>query len=118
MNSPAQTLAGAFASFVPVDRQFDLAYGEPLPKRENGAALVGDLSGFTQLVAELRAVYGGKRAAEEITEYLNAVFAPIIEIVHHFGGSVIGFAGDAHPDRKSTRLNSSHERLSRMPSSA
>ena len=95
MNSPAQTLAGAFASFVPVDRQFDLAYGEPLPKRENGAALVGDLSGFTQLVAELRAVYGGKRAAEEITEYLNAVFAPIIEIVHHFGGSVIGFAGDA-----------------------
>ena len=25
---------------------------------------------------------------------------------------------DRHPDRKSTRLNSSHERLSRMPSSA
>ena len=27
-------------------------------------------------------------------------------------------AGDLNPDRKSTRLNSSHERLSRMPSSA
>ena len=29
-----------------------------------------------------------------------------------------GFAFQARPDRKSTRLNSSHERLSRMPSSA
>ena len=34
----------------------------------------------------------------------------------HLGS--IGVAGDAHVDRKSTRLNSSHRALSRMPSSA
>ena len=32
--------------------------------------------------------------------------------------SKMGLWLDPHPDRKSTRLNSSHERLSRMPSSA
>ena len=39
------------------------------------------------------------------------------------GGRVLGFAaltvvGDGDGDRKSTRLNSSHEWISRMPSSA
>ena len=34
------------------------------------------------------------------------------------GGSVIGTDAAAKADRKSTRLNSSHPRLSRMPSSA
>ena len=34
------------------------------------------------------------------------------------GRDIDAVVGDAGPDRKSTRLNSSHERLSRMPSSA
>ena len=34
------------------------------------------------------------------------------------GMECAGVAGHRHPDRKSTRLNSSHLRLSRMPSSA
>ena len=34
------------------------------------------------------------------------------------GGSIILGVTDKMPDRKSTRLNSSHPRLSRMPSSA
>ena len=47
-----------------------------------------------------------------------------IERIHHNGGRLV-YAEDGDrpveappPDRKSTRLNSSHERLSRMPSSA
>ena len=95
MTTGADALGTAFASFVPVDRQFALAYGEAIPEQVNGAALVGDLSDFTPLVVELRTVYDAKRAAEEITQYLNAVFTPLTDVVHRFGGSVIGFAGDA-----------------------
>ena len=36
----------------------------------------------------------------------------------HFALTWLGMGGDRWVDRKSTRLNSSHERLSRMPSSA
>src|SRR5881409_3233187 len=34
------------------------------------------------------------------------------------GGLVLGYDGRVNPDRKSTRLNSSHSLTSRMPSSA
>lgn len=95
MNSEPKSLSEAFASFVPIDRRFSLAYGESLPEFAYGSALIGDLTGFTAAVAELRSVHGQKRAAEEITEALNSVFSPLIEITHEFGGAVIGFAGDA-----------------------
>ena len=39
----------------------------------------------------------------------------MIYVLHLGDGSIIGFTGE---DRKSTRLNSSHRTVSRMPSSA
>jgi class 3 adenylate cyclase len=91
----SEALGAAFASFVPIDRLRALASGETLPDRARGAALMGDLSSFTPLAVELRKSLAAKRAAEEITRHLNAIFTPIIDITHRFGGSVINFAGDA-----------------------
>ena len=54
-------------------------------------------------------------------------FSALAEAITHYrtlpmdGVRVLGMADDAHAyelDRKSTRLNSSHEWISRMPSSA
>ena len=91
----SDVLGATFASFVPIDRLRALAKGETLPDRARGAALMGDLSGFTALAVELRKSHAAKRAAEEITRHLNAIFTPIVDITHRFGGSVINFAGDA-----------------------
>ena len=47
----------------------------------------------------------------------GAIFNQCI-ITHYPSGAGIGWHTDAPRDRKSTRLNSSHGKLSRMPSSA
>jgi class 3 adenylate cyclase len=53
------------------------------------------ISGFTPLTETLQATLGPRRGAEELTKHLDAVFAALIAAVERFGGSVIGFAGDA-----------------------
>ena len=40
------------------------------------------------------------------------------KIIHAVKSYLLGFAVASFPDRKSTRLNSSHSSVSRMPSSA
>ena len=72
-----------------------LPRAEPLPDRTTGAALFADISGFTVLAEALVRELGPHRGAEELTHYLNLVYDVIIDHLHHYGGSVIAFAGDA-----------------------
>jgi predicted ATPase/class 3 adenylate cyclase len=72
-----------------------MAAGLTLPERTSGAALFADISGFTPLTEALARELGPKRGAEELTVHLNRVYDALIGDLHRFGGSVIGFAGDA-----------------------
>lgn len=82
-------------SFIPIDRRFALARGEPLPDRTSGTALFADISGFTPLTETLLTELGRQRGAEELTRQLNLVYTALIAQLHQFQGTVIGFAGDA-----------------------
>jgi class 3 adenylate cyclase/tetratricopeptide (TPR) repeat protein len=58
-------------------------------------AVVGfvDLSGFT--TASERLGRFGPRGTEQLQALINSLFTPIIDIVHHSGGEIGWFAGDA-----------------------
>jgi class 3 adenylate cyclase/tetratricopeptide (TPR) repeat protein len=60
-----------------------------------GAALLADISGFTPLAEALATSLGAQRGAEELTRRLNDVYGALIAEVDRYGGSVIGFSGDA-----------------------
>jgi adenylate cyclase len=81
--------------YIPMDRRHALARGAMLPNRVQGAALFADISGFTPLTEALAREFGPQRGAEELTRLLNQIFDALITELHHYGGSVIGFAGDA-----------------------
>jgi class 3 adenylate cyclase/tetratricopeptide (TPR) repeat protein len=81
--------------YIPMDRRQALARGESLPDRVQGAALFADISGSTPLTELLARELGPQRGSEEITRHLNLVYDAIIAELHRFGGSVIGFSGDA-----------------------
>ncbi|HOT92015.1 MAG TPA: tetratricopeptide repeat protein [Anaerolineae bacterium] len=81
--------------YIPEDRRRAIAQGETLPDRTWGAALFADISGFTPLTEALTRIYGPKRGAEELTHQLNRVYDALVAEVERYGGSVIGFAGDA-----------------------
>ena len=85
----------SLASFLPREIGYALAEGTTLSPRTTGAALVADISGFTPLTAALAAELGPTRAAEELVHHLDGVFALLVEEIHQYRGSVIGFAGDA-----------------------
>src|SRR4030095_9764841 len=72
-----------------------LARGVSLPDRTTGTALLADISGFTPLAEALARDLGSQRGAEELTRYLNQVYDVLIAEVDCYGGSVIGFSGDA-----------------------
>lgn len=82
-------------AYLPMDRRFALAGGYTLADRTHGAALFVDISGFTALTEALVRELGPQRGAEELTRYLNLVYDAVIDELHHYGGSVIAFAGDA-----------------------
>jgi adenylate cyclase len=84
-----------FAAYLPIDRRMAIAEGRELPERPNGAAVFADISGFTPLTELLARTFGPKRGAEELTVYLNRVYDALIQVLYYFGGSVIGFSGDA-----------------------
>jgi predicted ATPase/class 3 adenylate cyclase len=52
-----------------------------------------DLSGFTPLTEGL--MHKGHRGAEQLSEILNEIFAPLVELVYARGGFIPYFAGDA-----------------------
>lgn len=85
----------AFAAYIPMDRRQALALGEVLPDRTQGAALFADISGFTPLTEALAQELGRRRGAEELTRQLNLVYDALIAEVDRYGGSVLGFSGDA-----------------------
>src|SRR4051794_20632246 len=88
-------LMDALLAYVPQDRRAALATGHPLPDHCTGAALFADISGFTPLTEALTTALGPRRGGEALTDQINAVYAALIAPVDRYGGSVIGFAGDA-----------------------
>lgn len=72
-----------------------MATGTALPDRAHGAAVFADISGFTPLTEALTQHLGPRRGVEELTGHLNRVYDGLVAHVHEFGGSIIGFAGDA-----------------------
>lgn len=82
-------------SYIPMDRRQAIAQGRTLPEYNQGAALFADISGFTPLTEMLARELGPRRGAEELTIYLNLVYDALITELHRYGGSVIGFSGDA-----------------------
>ena len=85
----------ALSFYIPIDRRQAIARDKDLPDRTRGAALFADISGFTPLTEALVQELGPQRGAEELTRQLNRVYDVLITKVHHYGGSVIGFSGDA-----------------------
>lgn len=83
------------ALYIPMDRRHALACNRDLPASAQGTALFADISGFTPLAQALASQLGPQRAAEELTFFLNQVYDALIAQVHAYGGSVIGFVGDA-----------------------
>ncbi len=81
--------------YVPAEYRLALSLQVSLPELPHGAALFADISGFTPLTEALTRALGLRRGAEELPLYLNKVYDALISEVDRFGGSVIGFAGDA-----------------------
>jgi class 3 adenylate cyclase/tetratricopeptide (TPR) repeat protein len=52
-----------------------------------------DISGFTAMSERLAA--RGKAGAEEVTETMNATFAPLLAVAYEYGGGLLKFGGDA-----------------------
>jgi adenylate cyclase len=83
------------STYLPQDRRVALARGESLPERTSGSALFADISGFTPLTERMIGTLGERRGTEELIVHINTVYEALIGKVDEFGGSVIGFAGDA-----------------------
>lgn len=81
--------------YVPEDRRYAIVNCQELSIASSGAALFGDISGFTPLAEILVTELGYQKGAEELTRHLNVVFDAIISSLHNYRGSVIGFSGDA-----------------------
>ncbi|MGC1377068.1 MAG: tetratricopeptide repeat protein [Anaerolineales bacterium] len=82
-------------AYLPQDRRQAIADGSELPRQTRGAALCADLSGFTPLTEALARKLGKRRGAEELTLHLNRFYEALIAPVEAYGGSVVGFSGDA-----------------------
>ncbi|MFC2105702.1 tetratricopeptide repeat protein [Candidatus Bipolaricaulota bacterium] len=83
------------ATYLAMDRRQGLVDGFSLPDRMTGSALLADISGFTPLTEALVDHLGARRGAEELTKLLNTVYTGLVSRVHHFGGSIVCFIGDA-----------------------
>ena len=82
-------------TYIPIDRRLAIARGVNLPEHTWGAALIADLSGFTQLTHSLVSQLGERRGAEELARHLDLVYDALIAEVDRYGGTIIGFSGDA-----------------------
>jgi class 3 adenylate cyclase/tetratricopeptide (TPR) repeat protein len=83
------------SAYLSWDRRLSLGQGLELPSNAYGAVLFADISGFTAITNALVRRYGARRGADEWTRRLNAVYSALIAEVERYGGSVIGFSGDA-----------------------
>lgn len=82
-------------AYLPPDRAAAVLGQAPLPETAVGAVLFSDISGFTPLTEAIIARYGPRQGGEQFTDRLNAVYDALINEVERFGGSILGFAGDA-----------------------
>ena len=82
-------------AYIPGDRRRSLARGEDLPTVTHGSGVFVDISGFTKLTEALVLELGGRRGAEVLSANIDRIFAALMEPLHHHGGSVIYFSGDA-----------------------
>ena len=82
-------------TYIPTDRRLALARGVGLPDQSVGAALFADISGFTPLTEALVRALGPQRGVEELPRQLNLVYDALIAETDRYGGSVLGFSGDA-----------------------
>ncbi len=82
-------------TYVPIDRLVMLETKRALPQQDTGTVLFVDISGSTALTEYLYTTHGMRRGAELIAQQLNAVYDGLVNAVMHFGGSVLGFAGDS-----------------------
>jgi predicted ATPase/class 3 adenylate cyclase len=101
----------ALRVYLPLDRCHALAGGTLLPDHTRGAALFADISGFTPLTEALVRELGHQRGAEELTRHLDNVYDALIEELHRYRGSVIGFSGDAITCWFDTALGEKEETL-------
>lgn len=83
------------SSYIPMDRRQAIVRGETLSEQTEGTALFADISGFTPLTDTLARIFGPRRGAEMLSQHLNRIYDGLITAVNRFGGSVIGFSGDA-----------------------
>lgn len=65
----------------------------PWLERVEGSLLFADLSGSTALAERLSVL--GREGTELVTDFLNSIFARMIDIIHAYGGDLISFGGDA-----------------------
>ncbi len=84
-----------YSAYLPRDRRIALLDQNELPDRVTGAALLADLSGFTQLTTTLAEELGPRLGAEALIGHLDRVFTILISKVHDYHGDVILFNGDA-----------------------
>ena len=56
-------------------------------------SIFADISGFTKITEELSR--SGKEGAEILTDIINSLFSPLINIIYDNGGFISTFAGDA-----------------------
>lgn len=89
------TLVSLLSAYIPRDRRQAMAERRSLPIHQNGAALFADISGFTPLTENLRQAFGPRLGAEKLASQLNQVYDALVAEIDRFGGSVIGFSGDA-----------------------
>jgi class 3 adenylate cyclase len=66
---------------------------EPTAERFAAAVMFVDITGFTAIGERL--AKHGFVGAEELAQLLNDCFGQLIDIIHHYGGEVTKFAGDA-----------------------
>lgn len=59
----------------------------------DGTLVMADVSGFTKLAERLS--HQGKIGSEELTEVLNGVFHPLLDVAANLGGDCLKFGGDA-----------------------
>ncbi|HLY25595.1 MAG TPA: adenylate/guanylate cyclase domain-containing protein, partial [Aggregatilineales bacterium] len=85
----------SLSTFIPMDRRQALARNETLPEKTYGSALFADISGFTPLTEALTRALGPRHGAEELSRQLNRVYDTLIAEIDRYGGTVIGFSGDA-----------------------
>lgn len=58
-----------------------------------GAVLLADITGFTSLTEHISQI--DKAGVEILTNCMNSYFSQIIDLVHHYQGDVMRFAGDS-----------------------